>query len=148
MTFAKKAASDNSYISVTGDKYIIGLCCALSSAWLQSSTSVITSYMHKVHFSLITFHYGVFATIIFGAWLLLEYYINTALFPNGIRLLTYTSTQWCYMISIGIVNVIGFNFLTLSFLNEKEPTFLLMIGYITVVWSLLADVLVFGISFS
>jgi hypothetical protein len=101
-----------------------------------SSIAVMTRKMKEIHFSLLMFHYGLFASVILGSWLVGEYFwgaYHGTLLPESecstIKLFCYDWLQYIELIVIGILNCSSMNFMTIAQQLEKSA-FVSSITYI------------------
>lgn len=60
---------------ITTVEYIFGMSMMFTTAFCFSSIAVMTRKMKEIHFSLLMFHYGLFATVILGAILIIQFLI-------------------------------------------------------------------------
>ena len=90
------------------------------------------------------FHYGWIASVVLIIYLTLEYVVGSGndQFEDGLRITTYTGTQWKQLIAISIINAIGMNCNTIAAQYEKSA-FISLVGYIQVFFAFIADVAVF-----
>jgi hypothetical protein len=84
-----------------------------------SSIAVMTRKMKEIHFSLLMFHYGLFASVILGSYLIIEFikaYYQGHLSEDcpTFRLFCYDWKQWIQLIAIGILNCSSMNFMTIA----------------------------------
>ena len=61
----------------------------LLATWVYAGISVVTRFLKDIHFSVIIFHYTIFASILIFIYLTFEYLLNKPDFPDGPRILTY-----------------------------------------------------------
>ena len=54
---------------------IFGLLMIFTTSWCFSSVGVITRKLKEIHFSIMMFYYGSFATTVLTIWTILEYLI-------------------------------------------------------------------------
>ena len=54
---------------------IFGMLMIFITSWCFSSVGVITRKLKEVHFSLMMFYYGVFATTVLTMWTIFEYIV-------------------------------------------------------------------------
>lgn len=87
----------------------MGITCAFFAAWVF----VITRKLKAVHFSLMLFHYGWIATLLFIAWALGDFWLYGKTTVPTIFLLNWE--QWKYLSIISVMNTIAQFFATLAF---------------------------------
>ena len=119
-----------------------------TTAFCFSSIAVMTRKMKEIHFSLLMFHYGLFATVILGSILIIEYL--GALYKGHLNpklhLFCYNWQQWIQLIAVGILNCSSMNFMTIAQQLEKSA-FVSSITYIQLVYVLFIDIGFFHIKF-
>ena len=123
----------------------------LTTAICFSSIAVMTRKMKEVHFSLLMFHYGLFASVILGSYLIIEFLIaldqgHLSEDCPTLRLFCYDWKQWIQLIAVGILNCSSMNFMTIAQQLEKSA-FVSSITYIQLVYVLLLDIGFFQIKF-
>ena len=116
-----------------------------------STITVITRKIKSVHFSLMMFYYGLFASIVLICWLSIEFLFfsentNYSCSPGKLRLLCYNSHQWFLLLAVAINNSISMNFMTIASQYEK-PAFITSIIYIQLVYVLIIDIAFFDVRF-
>ena len=119
-----------------------------------SANNVLTRKMKELHFSVMMFHYGLFATIFCLVWMIAEYVIQSrnGSYKSvseeciGFRLFCYSSSQWELLLAIGLINAIAMNFQTIAGQLEKSA-FITSILQIMIVYALLIDISYFHIQF-
>ena len=118
--------NDSHSNKISSGKFTIGVLAVLYTAWSFGGISILTHKLKDVHFSLIMFHYGWFATTSIFGFLIIEFlvtksenyfYINDC---KNIRLLCYTPNQWFYIFIPAIFNAFSMNFETIAFQLEKS----------------------------
>ena len=138
--------------NVSPGQYILAMLILCLNPFFFSSVSVLTRKMKDIHFSLMMFHYGLFATIFCSVWITAEYVIQSR---NGtyqpvsedctaIRVLCYGRHQWAILFSIGLLNASSMNFMTIAGQLEKSA-FITSILQIMLVYALIIDILYFKI---
>lgn len=109
-------------------EYLFGLSMIFCTSWCFSAVTVITRKIKELHFSLLMFHYGLFATIlltivIIGEYLVTDHKTYRHGLPNScttIRLFCYDATQWFLLIFVAIFNSVSMNFMTIASQNDKS----------------------------
>jgi drug/metabolite transporter (DMT)-like permease len=67
--------------------HFVGVSAALISAFFAAIVFVTTRALKQIHFSLILFHYGWMAVLMFWAWALTDYWLNsTETWPSIFRM--------------------------------------------------------------
>jgi drug/metabolite transporter (DMT)-like permease len=109
-------------ITISTSQYIFGMSMMLVTACCFSGVTVMTRKMKEIHFSLLMFHYGAFASTLIGAYLIIEFIAKS---NNGtydavsedcttFRLFCYDSAQWFLLLAVGICNAVSMNFMTIA----------------------------------
>ena len=72
-------------IKISTSNYVYGMGSVLITSWMFSSITVITRKIRDLHFTLMMFHYGLFATILLWIVIILEYNLSNkrTYYPEG-----------------------------------------------------------------
>ena len=123
----------------------MGLIAVFTASWGYAVVVVLTRKLKEVHFSLMMFYYGFFATMTLTVALIVEWlFFSDDKVP---RILTYSGEQYLYVLIIAVLNAFGMNLSTLAQQYEKSA-FVTLIGQIGIFYSYVADVAVFKTEFS
>lgn len=102
-----------------------------SLAIFGSVVSVLVRKMREVHFSIMQFHYGLFATATMMTFIIIEYIVNKnnkELYPfEKFRLLTYNPIQWSLMGVVSVLNSVSQTLFILASQRDKSA-FIAVIG--------------------
>lgn len=112
--------------------------------------------MKDLHFSIILYVYGVIAGIILFLWILTDHFlmITKTQMPlvvpdnyeptlSNLKLFNYDLAQYGYLFGISAIDTVGMSISTISFQLEPNIAFITLIGYMTVIYSFIVDVVVF-----
>ena len=107
--------------SISTGNFALGVASVLWCSWSFSAISIITRKLKEIHFSLMLFHYGWFATSALLGFMIFEFYFtkpqNYKSVDNcqNMRFLCYSTNQLVFMLIPAIFNVFSMNFTTLAF---------------------------------
>ena len=118
--------------------HILGCLFATVTAFSTASVNVITRKMQKINFAIMLFYYGAFAMPVMFTVL----YIESQITGESVRLLNYTSEQYCWEFGVALINYLGLCFLTIASQNERSG-FVSLLGYIGLVYAFIGDLLIF-----
>ena len=138
-----KTESSDSFNAFNG-MYFIGVLLALFDAASLSIVQVSTRRMKEVNFTVLQFNYTLIASSFQIMFLVGRSLVTTHSPFNGIGLLTgkYSSSEYQLMILASIINVIWMSCMTIA--NQLESSaFLSIFSYTAVVYTVLADLLLF-----
>lgn len=125
------------------DNKLFGSICSCTVASCYALVSVLTRKMQALHYSIVLFYYAIFSVLALMAILIIESYIK----DEPLRILTLSWYQIGLMTLTSTFNTFGLVFNTIALQNEKSG-FITSIGYISIVYSFMGDLIVFDQSFS
>ena len=123
---------------------LIGIMCCMFTAIGYSSVIVLTRKLKNIHYSIMLFQYGFWATSLFLIYALIDFALGQDTYPSILYL---DSTQWKYLGVISVMNSIAQYFATIAFQNGKSG-FISLIGLINVFYAFIIDVTIFSTSFN
>ena len=127
----------------TSDNYLLGIGLVLIASVTLSAIGVLTRQLQHLHYLVQLAHYQLFAmlalaVIVFGESLFLW---------KPLRLTSYSFYQWKLLVLASALNSIFLQFQTIAFKLERTG-FLMLIGYIGLIYAFLADIFIFKESFA
>jgi drug/metabolite transporter (DMT)-like permease len=100
--------------------------------------------MQKLHFAKVLAHYQLIA----GSIMLFALVVETLIMWQPMRIFTTYSWQvWMLMLAASLANSFGLQFNTVANQNER-PGFIMIIGYIGIVYAFLGDIFIFDSTFN
>lgn len=120
------------------DNKLFGTICSLTVASCYALVSVLTRSMQALHYSIVLFYYAIFSVLALMAILVAESYIKN----EPLRILTLSWYQIGLMTLTSTFNTFGLVFNTIALQNEKSG-FITSIGYISIVYSFMGDLIIF-----
>lgn len=106
-------------------------------------TSLLTRVLYQVEASVILAWYGVLATIL----LFLGGCIEAMVLGQTFYFVDYSAMQWGLILVIGILLTVTLTLYTIAMQNEN-PAFLSLIGYVGVVYAFIGDIFLFHVEFT
>ena len=91
---------------------LIGIMCCMLSASSYSFIIVLTRKLKNIHYSIMLFQYGFWATLLFIIYALIDFVLGQDTYPSIFFL---DSTQWKYLGVMSVMNSIAQYFATLAF---------------------------------
>lgn len=125
--------------------YLIGIVTMFVNSWCFAFVGVITRLVKQVHFSVMLFWYALVASTILFLGLAVEHVAEHG-FGSCPRLLSYSSKMYSLIFVASIFNAVGMNFATIAWQAEKSA-FIALVGYVSVLYSFVIDLAVFGHKF-
>ena len=128
--------------------YLLGILLTLVYASFFGTVQVLTRRMREVHFTVIQFYYTLIASCCQFIFLMIRSHYNSGSLTKEIAFLNgvYSKHEWALLFVISIINVIWMSCFTIA--NQLESTvFLSIFSYISIVYALLSDFLIFEYKF-
>ena len=122
--------------------YLLGVVVSISISFGMSLISVSTRRLKSIDYSVIQFYYGAVSSILIGLIILIQS-LNRGTLPfSGVSL-----TTWLELVAASVVNMVAQAMMTVC--NQRgNPATVGLLSYVAVFYSFMADLLIFGISFT